>query len=51
MNLRDAARQHHLHRAKIASKLIKYPHIEDYTVGLIIVLSERSSPWTSDWPP
>jgi hypothetical protein len=32
MNLRDAARQHHLTRAKIASKLIKYPHIDDYTV-------------------
>jgi proteasome activator subunit 3 (PA28 gamma) len=32
VNLRDAARQHHLTRAKIASKLIKYPHIEDYTV-------------------
>lgn len=31
-NIRDAARQHHLARAKICSKLIKYPHIEDYTV-------------------
>ncbi|KAG1784180.1 proteasome activator pa28 REG alpha beta subunit [Suillus placidus] len=33
-NIRDAARQHHLARAKICSKLIKYPHIEDYTLGL-----------------
>ena len=30
-NLRDLARQHHLERAKICSKLIKYPNIEDYT--------------------
>ncbi|KDQ63335.1 hypothetical protein JAAARDRAFT_374986 [Jaapia argillacea MUCL 33604] len=33
-NLRDFARQDHLNRAKICSKLIKYPHIEDYTLGL-----------------
>jgi proteasome activator subunit 3 (PA28 gamma) len=33
MNLRDSARQHHLTRAKIASKLLKYPHIEDYAVS------------------
>ena len=32
MNLRDNARAHLLTRAKIASKLIKYPHIEDYAV-------------------
>lgn len=31
-NLRDAARQHFLQRAKISSKILKYPHIEDYTV-------------------
>lgn len=31
-NLRDAARQDYLARAKIASKLIKYPNVEDYTV-------------------
>jgi len=31
-NVRDSIRQHHLARAKICSKLIKYPHIEDYTV-------------------
>jgi proteasome activator subunit 3 (PA28 gamma) len=31
-NLRDVARQDHLARAKICSKMIKYPHIEDYTV-------------------
>jgi proteasome activator subunit 3 (PA28 gamma) len=33
-NIRDAARQHHLARAKICSKLIKYPHVEDYALGL-----------------
>ncbi|KAG2154626.1 proteasome activator pa28 REG alpha beta subunit [Suillus clintonianus] len=33
-NIRDGARQHHLARAKICSKLIKYPNIEDYTLGL-----------------
>ncbi|THH18559.1 hypothetical protein EW146_g2461 [Bondarzewia mesenterica] len=33
-NMRDSARQSHLTRAKIASKLIKYPHVEDYTLAL-----------------
>ncbi|KAH7930507.1 proteasome activator pa28, REG alpha/beta subunit [Leucogyrophana mollusca] len=33
-NLRDGVRQDHLNRAKICSKLIKYPHIEDYTLSL-----------------
>ena len=31
-NLRDVARQHHLSRAKISSKILKYPHIDDYAV-------------------
>ena len=31
-NIRDAGRQDHLHRAKICSKIVKYPHIEDYAV-------------------
>ena len=31
-NLRDAARQHSLQRAKICSKVVKYPHVEDWTV-------------------
>jgi proteasome activator subunit 3 (PA28 gamma) len=39
MNLRDIVRQHHLNRAKIASKLIKYPHIEDYAVSAVAVSS------------
>ncbi|KAJ7596792.1 proteasome activator pa28 [Mycena floridula] len=34
-NIRDTSRQSHLARAKICSKLIKYPHVEDYTVALI----------------
>jgi proteasome activator subunit 3 (PA28 gamma) len=34
LNLRDAARSHYLTRAKIASKLIKYPHVEDYSLSL-----------------
>ncbi|KAF7979381.1 hypothetical protein HWV62_42470 [Athelia sp. TMB] len=33
-NLRDGARADHLTRAKICSKLIKYPHIEDYALSL-----------------
>ncbi|OSX66945.1 hypothetical protein POSPLADRAFT_1042239 [Postia placenta MAD-698-R-SB12] len=33
-NLRDAGRQDHLNRAKICSKIVKYPHIEDYTLAL-----------------
>ena len=34
-NLRDSGRSHHLARAKICSKLIKYPNIDDYTVRLL----------------
>jgi len=33
-NLRDGARQHHLSRAKICSKIMKYPHLEDYALAL-----------------
>lgn len=33
-NLRDSARQHHQNRAKICTKLIKYPNVEDYTLAL-----------------
>jgi proteasome activator subunit 3 (PA28 gamma) len=33
-NLRDAPRGDHLTRAKICSKLIKYPHVEDYALAL-----------------
>ncbi|KAF4604985.1 hypothetical protein EYR40_003768 [Pleurotus pulmonarius] len=33
-NVRDAARQDHLQRAHICSKLIKYPHVEDYAASL-----------------
>jgi hypothetical protein len=31
-NMRDSVRQNHLTRAKICSKIIKYPHLEDYAV-------------------
>jgi len=31
-NMRDCVRQNHLNRAKISSKIIKYPHLEDYAV-------------------
>nr|GAT48435.1 predicted protein [Mycena chlorophos] len=34
MNLRDMGRTNHLSRAKIASKLIKYPNVEDYALAL-----------------
>ncbi|THH33448.1 hypothetical protein EUX98_g766 [Antrodiella citrinella] len=33
-NLRDAARQDYLARAKICSKLLKYPNVEDYVLAL-----------------
>jgi len=33
-NLRDSCRLHHLSRAKICSKIIKYPYLEDYTLAL-----------------
>ncbi|KIK07511.1 hypothetical protein K443DRAFT_673421 [Laccaria amethystina LaAM-08-1] len=33
-NLRDTARQDYLARAKICSKLIKYPNVEDYSLAL-----------------
>ncbi|EKM61400.1 uncharacterized protein PHACADRAFT_24602 [Phanerochaete carnosa HHB-10118-sp] len=33
-NLRDAARQSHFNRAKLCSKILKYPHIEDYLLAL-----------------
>ncbi|KAF5385169.1 hypothetical protein D9615_001341 [Tricholomella constricta] len=33
-NLRDGARQDYLARAKICSKILKYPNIEDYTLAL-----------------
>ncbi|KAI0660634.1 proteasome activator pa28, REG alpha/beta subunit [Cubamyces menziesii] len=33
-NLRDAARQDYLTRAKICSKIMKYPHVEDYALAL-----------------
>ncbi|KAJ7193379.1 proteasome activator pa28 REG alpha/beta subunit [Mycena pura] len=33
-NLRDSAKNDYLARAKICSKLIKYPHVEDYTLAL-----------------
>ena len=34
-NLRDMARQCYVTRGKLCSKIIKYPHIEDYTVRRI----------------
>ncbi|KAH9858365.1 proteasome activator pa28 REG alpha/beta subunit [Lenzites betulinus] len=33
-NLRDAARQDYLTRGKICSKIMKYPHLEDYVLAL-----------------
>lgn len=36
-NLRDVSRQHHLSRAKISSKILKYPHIDDYAVHMVII--------------
>ncbi|CAE6418692.1 unnamed protein product [Rhizoctonia solani] len=34
-NLRDAvSKSHHINRAKICSKILKYPHIEDYGIAL-----------------
>ncbi|EIN14019.1 proteasome activator pa28 REG alpha/beta subunit [Punctularia strigosozonata HHB-11173 SS5] len=39
-NLRDFARQHHVYRAKLCSKRIKYPNVEDY-VGAVREQDER----------
>lgn len=33
-NIRDATRQDYIARAKLCSKLIKYPNVEDYKVCL-----------------
>ncbi|KAI0778746.1 proteasome activator pa28 REG alpha/beta subunit [Trametes elegans] len=33
-NLRDSARQDYLTRAKICTKIMKYPHLQDYTLAL-----------------
>ncbi|KZT74934.1 proteasome activator pa28, REG alpha/beta subunit [Daedalea quercina L-15889] len=33
-NIRDAGRTDHLNRAKICSKIVKYPHLEDYALAL-----------------
>ncbi|KAI0275331.1 proteasome activator pa28 REG alpha beta subunit [Gloeopeniophorella convolvens] len=33
-NMRDSVRQNHVNRAKICSKIIKYPHLEDYALAL-----------------
>ncbi|CAE6386877.1 unnamed protein product [Rhizoctonia solani] len=34
-NLRDAvSKSHHINRAKICSKILKYPHVEDYAIAL-----------------
>ncbi len=37
-NMRDAVRQNHLNRAKICSKIIKYPHLEDYAVCPLLLV-------------
>jgi proteasome activator subunit 3 (PA28 gamma) len=33
-NVRDTARQDHIARGKICSKMVKYPNIQDYPVRL-----------------
>ena len=38
--MRDSVRQNHLNRAKICSKIIKYPHLEDYAVRVFLVRAE-----------
>ena len=40
-NMRDSVRQNHLNRAKICSKIIKYPHLEDYAVRVFV----RNETW------
>ena len=40
-NLRDAARQSHFNRAKLCSKIIKYPNVEDYAVSIASYLSHE----------
>ena len=41
-NMRDNVRQHHLNRAKICSKIIKYPHVEDYAVCVLCSCLSRA---------
>lgn len=41
-NMRDNVRQHHLNRAKICSKIIKYPHLEDYAVCVLCSCLSRA---------
>ena len=43
-NIRDDSRQHHLHRAKICSKIIKYPNVEDYTVCIPLLTEKKTDP-------
>ena len=44
---RNAALEHHLDRAKICSKLIKYPNVKDYAVRLLVLSSPLFSyVWT-----
>ena len=40
-NMRDSVRQNHLNRAKICSKIIKYPHLEDYAVRVFLFVLKR----------
>jgi hypothetical protein len=47
-NLRDAARQDYLARAKICSKIIKYPNIEDYTVYIALSICTRATRFICD---
>lgn len=42
-NLRDTARQDYLARAKICSKIVKYPNIEDYAVCTILLIVIRAT--------
>lgn len=41
-NLREIPQKDHLTRAKICSKLIKYPNIEDYTVSRLLFRRNRT---------
>lgn len=49
-NMRDCVRQNYLNRAKICSKIIKYPHLEDYAVRLLHLCLVMAAHASGSWP-
>ena len=47
-NMRDSIRVYYISRGKIASKLCKYPNVEDYAVLLPVSVFLREAEYCSD---